>query len=256
MQGSGPWPESVRRISRSSFSMPVTKLLQGPKADTQTGQALVCVALALEADIVTREFAADIGGSTVTDLADSIGQAAVAGCRGIVSFGLAGGLCPRRRAGDVIVASEIVGRTRSFATDDAWSGWLLSQMPGALYAPLAGVDFAITARKQRSELGLHSGAVAVDMESHMIAGLAAAHMLRFIAIRVVIDTLHHDIPEAALACISSGGETNARRLARLLLGRPQDTLGVLRLWGDWSPARKALVNCCETLSASVREIGL
>jgi hypothetical protein len=94
------------------------------------------------------------------------------------------------------------------------------------------------------------------MESHVIAGLAAIHGLRFVALRVVIDTAACNVPQVALACVSSAGETTRWRLSRLLLGRPSDTLDVLRLCVDWRPARKALLDCSDALLASVRAVEL
>src|SRR5581483_8958389 len=132
---------------------------------------------------------------------------------------------------------------------------LISAIPAARYAPLAGVDSAITVKAQRSELEARSGAVAVDMESHTIGRHAAAHGLRFVAIRIVIDTAEHRIPRAALECVSSGDETKVSRLVWLLLARPAETFDVLRLAAAWPPARKALVECCQVLGASVSQLG-
>jgi hypothetical protein len=155
------------------------------------------------------------------------------------------------RPGDVVIASNVLGRNGNFSTDDGWTAWLLGAIPQALYAPIAGVDSAIAAKAQRRELGRRSGALAVDMESHIIGEFAAKHTMRFVAIRVVIDTVDRRIPQAALACVSSNGETRMAALGRLLVERPADTLDVLRLWADWLSARRALINCCEILSASV-----
>jgi hypothetical protein len=43
------------------------------------------------------------------------------GCRGIISFGIAGGLCPNLAPGACVVARSIVTPTKRFATDGAWS---------------------------------------------------------------------------------------------------------------------------------------
>lgn len=232
--------------------MPITRLLKGPQTAAEDRQAIVCVGLALEAKIVTAQFRSEVGCSEFAALSEA-GRAAVAGCRAIVSFGLAGGLSPRLRPGDVVIASNVVAHDRNFPTDDAWSGWLLRAIPQALYAPIAGVDSAISAKAPRRELGLRSGALAVDMESHIIGQFAARHAMRFVAVRVVIDTVERRLPRAALACVASNGETRIAALCRLLAARPGDALDILRLWTDWLPARRALVDCCEVLSASVGE---
>ena len=217
---------------------------------------MICAALAVEATLVARYFEQEAWGPGFADLSEFIARAAIDGCRGIVSYGVAGGLSPDLRSGDIVVGSEIVGTSGSGPTDDVWSAWLLSAIPTAMYGPIAGIDFPISERASRNELRLRSGALAVDMESHLIARLAVANSMRFVALRVVIDAAGRNIPPTALACISSNGETSRWRLGRLLLGRPSDTLDVVRLSADWWLARKALLCCSEALGASVRAIEL
>ena len=217
---------------------------------------MICAALAIEAELVARHFEQEAWGPGFADLSEFIARAAIDGCRGIVSYGLAGGLSPDLRSGDIVVGSEIVGLNGSIPTDDVWSAWLLSAIPTAVYGPIAGIDSPISERASRNELRLRSGALAVDMESHMIAGLAAANSMRFVAIRVVIDAAGRNIPPSAVACISSDGQTSKWRLSRLLLGRPSDTIDIIRLSGDWWLARRALLHCSEVLGASVRGIEL
>lgn len=217
---------------------------------------MICAALAVEAELVARHFEQEAWGPGFDDLSGFVARAAIDGCRGIVSYGVAGGLGPDLRSGDIVVGSEIVGPNGSIPTDDVWSAWLLSAMPTAVYGPIAGIDFPISARDSRSELQRRSGALAVDMESHLIAQLAVANAMRFVALRVVIDAAGRNIPPTALACVSSDGDTSRWRLSRLLLGRPSDTLDVIKLSADWWLARKALLYCSEMLGASVRGIEL
>lgn len=236
--------------------MSTIRLFQAARTAAPAGQAVICAALALEAETVERQFERQINALDAADLTNLIRRAAAEGCRGIVSYGFAGGLCSDLRAGDIVVGSEIVGRDGRIPTDDFWSAWLLSAIPTAVYGPIAGVDVPVAASAARYELRLRSRALAVDMESHLIARLAAAHALRFIALRVVIDGAGRNVPAAALACVSDAGEIRGWRLARLLLARPSDAIDVIRLGADWLPARKALLSCAEALGASVREVGL
>ncbi len=236
--------------------MPVTRLLRGPRTTAPTNWAIVCAALALEAEIAERQFEREAWESGAAGLSEFIGRAAVDGCRGIVSYGLAGGLSPNLRSGDIVIGSEIVEQNASIETDDLWSAWLLSAIPTAVYGPIAGIDTPILASALRGELGLRSGALAADMESHVIARLAAAHGLRFVALRVVIDAAGCNVPQVALACVSSSGETSRWGLGRLLLGRPSDTLDVIKLCADWRPARRALLHCSDALLASMHAVEL
>jgi hypothetical protein len=206
--------------------------------------------------LIERQFERQTWGAGATGLSEFIGRAAYEGCRGIVSYGVAGGLCHNLRSGDIVVGSEIAGPDGVLPTDDTWSAWLLSAIPTSVYGPIAGIDIPVSANASRSALRLQSGALAADMESHVIARLAAANALRFVALRVVIDAAGRNVPPTALACISGDGETSRWRLSRLLLGRPSDTLDVFKLWADWWLARRALVYCSDVLGASVGAIGL
>jgi len=206
--------------------------------------------------MIERQFEKETWGPGISDLSEFIGHAANDGCRGIVSYGVAGALCPDLRSGDVVVGSEVVGPDGRISTDDIWSAWLLSAIPTAVYGPIVGIDIPIAATASRGELRLRSGALAVDMESHVIARLAAANGLRFVALRVVVDGVGRNIPPTALACVSGDGEVSRWRLSRMLLGRPSDTLDVIKLWTDWLLARKALLSCSDILGASVHAIEL
>jgi adenosylhomocysteine nucleosidase len=124
-------------------------------------------------------------------------------------------------------------------------------MSFARYAPVAGGEAAVVTSTARRKLGWLSGAAIVDLESATVAQMARAHGLRFVAVRVVIDPAHREIPLSALACVSEDGETSLARLGSFLLTRPTDIPDVIRLWGDWLSARKSLVTCCDVLWESV-----
>ena len=77
-------------------------------------------------------------------VASSLALAIKRGYRSLISFGVAGGgLAPHLRPGDWIVASSIIDAQRKCPTDQVWSKKLLEIIPGAGYAPIAGVDAAI-----------------------------------------------------------------------------------------------------------------
>jgi len=163
------------------------------------------------------------------------------GCRSIISFGVAGGLAPHLRAGDWIVASSIIDAQHSRPTDQSWSEKLLKMIPGAGHAPIVGVDSAVTCTTVKRQMHVQTGAAAVDMESHLVARLAATHGLSFAAARVVIDPAHRLVPAAALAGMRPGGGTSAAAVLRELVAAPSQLFGLLRLLCDAYVARGALL---------------
>ncbi|WP_175345295.1 hypothetical protein [Bradyrhizobium sp. ORS 375] len=210
------------------------------------GGVTICVALELESQIARRHF---VPLSRVEPWAQSLECLSATRIRGLVSLGLAGGLCDEVSLGDVVVASAVVFNGQCFPTDDRWADGVLSEMSSAIYAPIAGADVAVTSAGARRELSRRSGAVAVDMESHSIARWAATNKIPFLAIRVVMDDVGRRVPEAAVSCVSSAGQTSPVRLCGLVMRRPLDALAILRLCADWPQARRSLHGCCLALAS-------
>lgn len=218
-----------------------------------TGEPLVIalVGLALEARIAMRSNAFVVCHEKGCDLATSLESAMEAGCRSIISFGFAGGLAPELRAGDMIVASAIVDRHSIRPTNAAWSNRLCQALPGSHYMPLLGVDMPIVDAAARREMHLSAGAAAVDTESHIMARFATAHGMAFAALRVIIDSVHRFVPEAALLAMRHDGTIDVAAMLAELTMRPSQTLGLLRLTMDLLLARSSLVRARHHLGSGV-----
>ncbi len=123
---------------------------------------------------------------------------------GVLSVGFAGGLQPDLATGDVVLADRI-------------EAWPRHTMPaGACVTPNARLASLAATAAQRAQLprrqglllshkllvpsaadkrllGRQSGALAVDMESYGIGGLAAAHQLPFMSLRAILDPYDMDL---------------------------------------------------------------
>ncbi len=184
----------------------------------------------------------------------SLDTAVKSGCRSIISFGIAGGLSPDLRPGDWIVASAIATAQGSYATDLALSRKLLEAVPGAEYAPIAGVDSPLLDPASKQEFH-RAGAAAVDMESHLVARLAAAHGLTFAAVRVVVDPAHRVIPTAVVTGLRPNGSADTRAVLRELLKSPREVPLLARLALDALTARNALARTRRTLGPGLGLLG-
>ena len=224
---------SASRLGTGEFEAPPLAALSAP--------VIVFVGLMLEARLAIGPNAIVVCHDRNRGLSQLIEHAAKARSRSIISFGLAGGLAPNLHAGDWIVASSIRYQQEEVPTDAVWSSRLLLALPRASYAPLAGVDSAIVHAPARRALHARTGAVAVDTESHLVARVAAAHCLRFAALRVVVDAAHRRVPQAALNCMVGDGSTSIALLLQSLLAHPAQTLDVVRLTADWLAARASLI---------------
>jgi adenosylhomocysteine nucleosidase len=172
---------------------------------------------------------------------ETVADAAVRqGYRGMISFGVAGGLASHLRAGDWVVASTVREAQTVRATDATWSRKLLSKIAGAVHAPIVGVDEPIAEPAKKRELYKATGAAAVDMESHVVARVAAAHNLAFAAARVVVDPAHRKVPAAALIGMRPDGRADIWAVMRDLLARPAQLSPMARIAADAFTARAAM----------------
>lgn len=140
----------------------------------------------------------------------------------IVSFGIAGGLAPGLSAGTPLVARAIVAEDGQYLEcDRSWAQGLATALGGALIVDIAGVDTAVADPAHKRALHVATGAVAVDMESHVAARFAAAHNLPFAAFRVVADPAERQLPDAALVGLRDDGGVAIGAVMRSLLREPR-----------------------------------
>lgn len=178
-------------------------------------------------------------GKELEEIADT---AVRQGYRGLISFGVAGGLASHLRAGDWVVASSIREAQTVRATDAVWSRKLLGLIDGAIHAPILGVDSPVAEPAKKRELYRTTGAAVVDMESHVVARVADQHKLAFAALRVVVDPAHRTVPPAALINMRPDGRPNVPAMLRNIAARPSQLSRLARIAVDAFAARAAM-NC-------------
>jgi hopanoid-associated phosphorylase len=175
------------------------------------------------------------------DIAEALRLAFEAGCRSIISFGVAGGLAPDLRPGDWIVASQVLDAQTARPTHMVWSRNLLETIPEVRYGPVIGVPAPVADPQAKQDLHARTGAIAVDMESHIVAEFAARHGMSFAVARVIVDPAHRRVPDAALIGLRPGGGTNLAAILREVLAKPAQVFPLLRIAGDAYAARSALL---------------
>ena len=208
--------------------------------ETHRRLVIAFVGLAFEAKIAAApgvQVVCRTAGSELEAIADS---AVRQGYRGMISFGVAGGLASQLRAGDWIVASSIREAHTVRQTDAVWSRKLLGMIDGAIHAPIVGVNSPIAEPAKKRELYRATGAAAVDMESHVVARVAAKHKLAFAALRVVVDPAHRAVPPAALIDMRPDGRPNVSAMLREIMTRPLQLSPLARIAVDAFTARAAI----------------
>jgi hopanoid-associated phosphorylase len=167
--------------------------------------------------------------------------------RGVISFGVAGGLDPSLKSGDVVVATEVM------AGDGRWlAGLALNEDLIATVAlgrrrvvrgGLAGVEQVVAAQACKAALRSETGAAAVDMESHIAAAYAAEAGLPFAALRVISDPASRALPALARSAIKPNGDLDLRKILHGLVRNPRTLSSLVSTGIDFNRALRSLRGC-------------
>lgn len=174
--------------------------------------------------------------------------------RGVISFGICGGLSPELPPGACVIASSISDGTRAWATDKAWTRSLARLIPNAIVGPILGVDAPILDVAAKSRLHKRHGAVAADMESHVAALAASTHGLPLVAVRAVADDATCRLLTVALAGRRADGSVNVAGVLAALREKPGELAPLIRLAVRTGSARATLVRLRPILSSDFRTL--
>ncbi len=192
-----------------------------------------------------------IGGGTAAGAADKAGSLLGGGGpdqrpAALLSFGYCGALAPDLRAGDLVIATEVVDTHGQRWTCDAGlqerllaaaADQDLTARPGRLAVPEA----AAATRRAKARLAQATGALAIDLESAAVARLAAEAELPFAVLRAVLDETATPLPPLALTAVDpETGRTRPRPLLLGLLASPGQLPALLRLGRARAAARASL----------------
>lgn len=195
--------------------------------------------LSLEAS-VARGRGVSVLCSQSANLQASLRAAIAQGARGIISFGIAGGLAPNLKAGDWIVASAVKHRNNIIPTDPDWTRNLRGALAAAIYAEILGSDVLVMRPAEKSELHNRTGAVAIDMESHVAGQIAREYRIPFAACRTIIDAAHRKLPAAAAVALRPDGTPDLLAVLCSVLREPSQLPDLLRTARDKGIASRAL----------------
>lgn len=202
---------------------------------------IVVVGMAFEARIAQGLGVPVVCGGDGKTLAASLTRAMAAGCGGLISFGVAGGLAPSLKPGDCVIGSSIIDQGDTRATDARWAHRLTRLIPGAIQGAIVGVREPIAHAAAKRALHEKTGAIAVDMESQVVARAAEQHGVPMAAIRVIVDPVRRTIPRSALAGALPDGSIDPLAVMRSLARNPRDFVGLIRMALDTRAARATLV---------------
>jgi len=208
-------------------------------SDRAAGLSLgVVVGLAAEARIARRLGGrVAIGGGT----SDGARRAALglveSGATELLSFGLAGGLDPALRSGDLLVPRGVLADGRRFDTDPSLCRLLGGDTPHVLL----GGERIVAEPAEKQVLWRTTGCAAVDLESAAVAEVTTDRNLPFAVLRAICDPADRAIPPAALAALDAGGTVALGRVLASLVHQPGQLAALFALALDAARARRALL---------------
>jgi adenosylhomocysteine nucleosidase len=147
------------------------------------------------------------------------------GAIALVSFGLAVGLAPVLRPGDVVVADTVVLPSgRSVPTDPGWRAALLQRLGGSgvnvRVARIAGSDELPTSAGTKRRAFQMTFAAALDTDSHVVAEVATAAGLPLLVVRAVAEPAEETRPGVAFAATDANGHARSFAVVGHLAKRP------------------------------------
>lgn len=166
-----------------------------------------------------------------------------AGVAGLISYGIAGGLDPDLKPGDIILADGVLlPEGDVVATDAAWRAALAAAFDANRLAggTISGSDRAVSTVAEKASLFARTGARAADMESHGVARAAREHGLPLVIVRAIADPAARAVPSAALVGLGAAGERKPFAVIGKLLRHPRQLPQLIRLARDSNAALRNL----------------
>jgi adenosylhomocysteine nucleosidase len=115
--------------------------------------------------------------------------------RWVVSAGLAGGLHTDLRLNDIVMPDCILGENgQRLAIDFQISSQQRAAATGLHVGPLVTIDRVAFRTEQKRQLAQQHGAIAIDMETLAVAEVCHREKQRFLAVRVISDTVDDELP--------------------------------------------------------------
>jgi adenosylhomocysteine nucleosidase len=201
-----------------------------PLPQSGAGRLGVIVSLQAEADCL-RHLAEDesalilVSGGSALRARARAEQLRDKGAIALVSFGLAVGLAPVLRPGDVVLADAVVlPGGRSIATDATWRGALVQRLRGGdikvRVARIAGSDELPTSAGAKRRIFQSTFAAALDTDSHAVAEVAAAAGLPLLVVRAIAEPAEEMRPTVAFAASDADGQPRNLAVIGHLAKRP------------------------------------
>jgi adenosylhomocysteine nucleosidase len=149
----------------------------------------------------------------------------------LVSFGIAGALSPSLRSGDVIVTGEVIGAEGRWQAEPPFRDGIsaLARDIGAYQGPVLATAGILATLAEKRRAWAETSALAVDLESDVVARAAADAGIPFVVVRTIADGPLRALPPAALIPLAADGTPRLGRVMASVLRRPRQLANLIGL---------------------------
>ena len=169
------------------------------------------------------------------------------GARAVLSWGVAGGLSPRLRCGDLLLPGRVVSERGEWPTDARLRARFLRAVPGVHEIDALYCSDAPAASLERKRELADRGFAAVDMESAGVAMAAAQAGAPFAVVKAVCDPASRAVPALAVRMLDERGRLRVPSLLDAACAGPRAWRKLRALRGDFSAARASLRRAAQSL---------
>lgn len=178
------------------------------------------------------------------------------GAGALLSWGTAGALSPELVPGNVVLPNVITASGGDlYHVDSEWRARAMRCLQGRLAIsdnPILESQTIVAGIADKAQLFARVGAAAVDMESGVVARVAARAGVPFLAIRAIADAANTGIPRDVLNMFDAHGEWRFSAVVPAVLRRPPVLADCLRLWRDVRAAYDSLRQVASLLGPSMQ----
>jgi adenosylhomocysteine nucleosidase len=205
-------------------------------------KVLCTTGLLAEARIAHAAGFATVVGAGNRERTAALVESAVQHASCLVSFGIAGGLAPQLRAGDVVVSAEVLSDGERWKAEASFCARVaeLTAEIDAIEGPVLGTSRIIASTVEKHRTWMETGALAVDLESDVVARVACSAQIPFVVVRTIADTAYRALPPAALIPLAENGTPKLARVLASVLRRPRQVAALVGLARETRAALTAL----------------
>jgi hopanoid-associated phosphorylase len=216
--------------------------------------------LAAEARIARRAgLEAIAGGGDAAETVRKMRELAARGVRSLVSFGICAGLAPALAPGDIVLPRSVMAPgSPAMAVAAGWHARVANALaaagvPVTAHGAVLGESEIAQSAPAKAALFAATGALALDMESHLVARAAGDLDIPFLVLRAVADAASRDLPPAALVGLDGDGRPQLRRVLGSLLAEPRQLGALIAVARELSRALAALGRAAPILAGVAPE---